>query len=258
MNLSVSNIAWSAEQDEEMYAFLERHHFAGLEIAPTRLFPQSPYDHLEEAAQFARTLQNRYRLSISSLQSIWYGVSQSIFGSDEDRRFLLGYIRKAALFAQAAKCRNMVFGCPRNRIMSSPDQQSIAIDFFREAGEICFRHGAVLAIEPNPPYYNTNYINTTAEAFSLCRAVDSPGVRVNVDLGTCIHYAEGIGFIAENIGLVNHIHISEPMLAPIEKRPIHKELKSLSYSGWFSVEMSNTGDLQTVQSVIRYIEEALS
>ena len=42
MNLSISNIAWKAEYDSEMYKYLETTGFNGLEIAPTRIFPENP------------------------------------------------------------------------------------------------------------------------------------------------------------------------------------------------------------------------
>jgi len=38
MNLSVSNIAWSAEEDESVYSLLRELGVSRLEIAPTRLW----------------------------------------------------------------------------------------------------------------------------------------------------------------------------------------------------------------------------
>ena len=49
MKLSVSNIAWSPERDETVLILLKKHGFSGVEIAPTRLFPEAPYDKIEEA-----------------------------------------------------------------------------------------------------------------------------------------------------------------------------------------------------------------
>ena len=49
MKLAISNIAWTKEKDESMYAHLLQKGFQGLEIAPTRLFSERPYEHLKEA-----------------------------------------------------------------------------------------------------------------------------------------------------------------------------------------------------------------
>ena len=39
----------------------------------------------------------------------------------------------------------------------------------------------MLAMEANPPIYNTNYINTDSEAFALVKKIDSKGFLVNLD-----------------------------------------------------------------------------
>ena len=83
MNLSISNIAWKPEQDASVYAAMEKMGYTGLEIAPTRIFPESPYTHLKEARAFARQLKEHYGLSVCSMQSIWYGRTESLFGSRE-------------------------------------------------------------------------------------------------------------------------------------------------------------------------------
>ena len=70
MKLAISNIAWNAEQDKDMYAKLQQYGFDGLEIAPTRIFPDKPYEHNEEAADFAEQLKKNYGLSIPSMHSV--------------------------------------------------------------------------------------------------------------------------------------------------------------------------------------------
>jgi sugar phosphate isomerase/epimerase len=192
------------------------------------------------------------------MQSIWRGVFESIFGSENDRKKLIDYTKKAIDFASAIQCENLVFGCPGNRIIPSPDFLPVAFDFFAQIGEYANSRGTVLAIEPNPPYYNTNFINTTEEAFSFCRKLNSKGVKVNVDIGTCLNYNESVDFLNENITLVNHIHISEPLLAPIKKRSLHRELKKLRYDRYFSIEMANVQNIEIVKEIAIYVKEALN
>jgi sugar phosphate isomerase/epimerase len=258
MKLSISNIAWSHDHDTEMYEFLQNHKFSGLEIAPTRIFPDSPYTNLTQATEYAQMLKAKFDLTISSMQSIWYGRNENIFGTDRDRNILINYTRQAVNFAEAINCRNMVFGCPQNRKIPKREYWPIAIHFFREIGALAAEHGTAIAIEPIPSYYDTNFINTTEEAFSICREINSQGVKVNVDLGTSLFFGEGLNFINRNIDLVNHIHISEPRLAIIQKRDIHRHLKVLDYSKWFSIEMKNIRSIKAVKETIKYFEEILS
>ena len=65
-------------------------------------------------------------------------------------------------------------------------------------------------MEANPPIYNTNYINTTTEALALVKKIGSKGFLVNLDLGTMIENKEALNVIAEDINLINHVHISRP------------------------------------------------
>ena len=262
MKLSISNIAWPAEFDEDMYAFLQKNGFNGLEIAPTRIFPVSPYNNLAEARRFAISLKETYDLTIPSMQSIWFGITESIFGSDSDRAKLIDYTKKSIDFAAGLNCTNLVFGCPKNRAipagMSDNDYSAIAHEFFTEIGSYAVACGVFLAIEPNPPIYNTNFINTTEEAFKICKKLNSTGIKANIDIGTLIYNNEDIEILKNNIGLINHVHISEPHLAPIEKRQLHIELlrmlKDLSYQNFISIEMSNNGDINTVKNAALYLK----
>jgi sugar phosphate isomerase/epimerase len=249
LKLSVSNIGWSAEHDEQVYEFLSNMGFAGLEIAPTRIFKESPYDNLKAAESFARDLKRRYDLTISSMQSIWYGRRERLFGTLEERLTLAEYTRKAIDF-------------PKNRIIDSDEQLPIAIAFFRELGQYASEKGIVVAIEPNPSIYGTNFINRTEEAVAFARTVGSPGIMVNVDFGTIIHNNEDLKPVFDNIGLVSHIHISEPSLVRLEKREKHKRLAEAlnrqGYSRFVSVEMRDLDDLASLKSVIGYAKEVFA
>jgi len=263
MKLSISNIAWSAEQDREMYAFLQENGFEGLEIAPTRIFPESPYENLLQANEWATTLEKEYQLIISSMQSIWYGHSEKVFGSTDERETLIAYTKKAIDFAEAISCNNLVFGNPRNR--DTADVQSnmpIAIDFFRKIGDYAAEHNCVIALEANPSMYNTRFLNYTEQAADFANKVLSPGIKVNVDLGTIICNGEDINILKQIPEFINHVHISEPGLNLIEKRNLHEQLfailKDIKYDKFVSIEMGNKGDLAKVKDIVKYIEKISS
>ncbi len=260
MKLSFSNIAWSPEQDEIMYQFLQDQKFAGLEIAPTRIFPDKPYDRLNEAGHFAGMLRQKYELSVPSIQSIWYGRNENIFGSDNEYGRLIEYTKKAVDFAAALHCGNLVFGCPKNRNKPNGADLGNAYRFFTETADYAILRGTTIALEPNPPIYGTNFINRTEDAFHL--ANDIKGLSVNVDFGAVIANSESLQIIADHIKLVNHVHISEPNLAPIKKNRLHRELcailKHNAYDKYVSVEMKNPGDIETVMRAAEYTKEVFS
>lgn len=258
MNQSISNIAWGAEHDVEMYQFLKETGYNGLEIAPTRVFPEAPYDHLSEAKDWAQELKEKYDLVIPSMQSIWYGHQEKIFGTKEERKILIDYTKKAIDFAEVIGCGNLVFGNPKNRDTEDvAGNYPTAIEFFREIGDYALEHNTVIAIEANPVIYNTHFLNRTEQAVEMAYKSSSEGVKVNVDLGTIIYDEEDINYLKQVPEYINHVHISEPGLVLIEKRELHnslfKLLKVMGYERFVSIEMGNKGDLDAVKGIVKYI-----
>ena len=260
MKLSVSNIAWSAEDDVRMYEFLEEQGISGVEIAPTRIFAESPYDKVSEIASFSRDLSENYGLMISSIQSIWYGVSENMFTTKENRLFLLEYTKKAIEFASAARCNNIVFGCPKNRKCNGDftDSYSIAVEFFHVLGKYAAEHGTVVSMEANPEIYGTDFITTTPMAIQLVKDVNSHGFKVNLDVGAMVCNEEDSLCLRQDCNLINHVHISEPYLVPVEKRPLHEDLcqvlTGFGYEGYISLENKNNNDIQALQNQILYMK----
>lgn len=257
MMLSISNIAWTAENDGSAYALMERYGYPGLEIAPTRIFPEAPYDQLEAAGAWAEALKKRYGFSIPSMQSIWYGRQEKVFSSPEERRALIDYTKKAVDFAAAIGCKNLVFGCPRNRDVPDGADRSVEIGFFKEIGDYAARNGAVIAMEANPPIYHTNYINDTASALDLIDRVGSEGFKLNLDVGTMLYGQETVESLTGKVHMIHHVHISEPGLKPVEQWALHARLKELlvdeGYQGAVSIEMGKVDDMGVLEEKMDYV-----
>ena len=257
MKLSISNIGWSEKDNFVVFQLMKKYKYSGLEIAPTRIFPVSPYDHLEEAAMWSKDLYQRYGFSIPSMQSIWYGRHERIFGTKEERQVLLDYTKKAIDFAHAVGCKNLVFGCPKNRVLPEDAEKITAVPFFKELGDYAYLKDTVIGLEANPSIYNTNYINDTKLALELIRQVDSEGFKLNLDTGTMIFNGESINELIGNVKYIKHVHISEPYLKPIEERGLRNELKNIllseGYRGYISIEMSTIDDLNILDKKLQYI-----
>lgn len=259
MKLSISNIAWSVEQDEAIYKIMKELGYQGLEIAPSRIFPRNPYEHVSEAVEWAKEIKQTYGFSISSLQSIWFGRQERLFGSKEERNILLAYTKQAIDFASALGCKNLVFGCPKNRYIQNEKDYDVAIDFFRTLGDYAAKNNTCIGMEANPPIYNTNFINTTQEAIQIVKDVDSEGFKLNLDLGTMIENNEGLDVLENEYCLINHVHISEPGLEVVKARTIHAELinklRNSLYVGFVSIEMGNKEEVCVVEETIKYLKQ---
>lgn len=258
MKLSVSNIGWKAVNDSKVYGLMKKYGYSGLEIAPTRIFPQSPYAQLQAAKVWADQLKEKDGFTVPSMQSIWYGRQEKIFGSDEERQILSDYTKSAIDFAEVIGCKNLVFGCPRNRNLPYGADASSAIAFFKEIGDYAAAHHTVIGMEANPPIYNTNYVNDTKAALELIEKVDSDGFKLNLDVGTMIQNGETLGELTDKVNNISHVHISEPGLKLIAQRELHKQLMTLlteeSYQGFVSIEMGKREDISEIEQTLHYVK----
>lgn len=259
MKLAVTQIAWQPQEEAAALDLLRERGFSALEIAPTLVAGQNPYDDTQAAADFTASLRRGWGLSVCSMQSIWYGITGSIFGPE--RQMLLDYTKRAILFAQAAGCGNLVFGCPKNRVLPQGATPEEALPFFRELGDYAASHGASVNLEANPPIYDTNFINTTAQALDMVKQVDSPGFRFNLDFGTIVENGEDVELLRGHVGEIAHVHISEPYMAPLQKRDGHSRLANLlleeNYGGYVSIEMKAAG-LDILSEAMDYVAEVFA
>ena len=257
MKLSISNIAWQNEDNEKIYALMQKYNFTGLEIAPTKIISEKPYENIEKARKWAEKLKEKYNFKIPSMQSIWYGRTEKIFSTKEERQILIDYTKKAIDFASAISCKNLVFGCPKNRNIEKDSDYDISIEFFKELGDYAYTKNTCIGMEANPAIYNTNFINDTLSAIDLVKHVNSKGFLLNLDIGTVIENNESIDELAGNVQLINHVHISEPYLALIEKRAMHKNLISIllaeNYDKYISVEMKQQENILNIENILNYV-----
>lgn len=86
MKLAVSNIAWKEQHDEAVYTLMRHYGFTGLEIAPTRFFPEVPYSHLIPMQKLAARLRE-HGFTLPSMQSLLAGHPElRLFEGTENRR----------------------------------------------------------------------------------------------------------------------------------------------------------------------------
>lgn len=253
MKLAFSNLAWDIQYDEIILQYLSKKGFTGLEIAPTKLFGATPYSCVADGIAYAKRIYECYGLRICSMQSIWYGQQGNIF-IEPQRKDLQEYTYRAIDFAAAIGCGNLVFGNPKARNRIVPDQDLQVKAFFEDISAYACSQGTCVALEANPVIYGTNFVNTTQEALDYCDSC-SGNLKVNLDLGTIIYNDESLSVLDGQMEKVNHIHISEPYLARIERRSLHSQLRNLDYNRFISVEMGAMEKLSDVTDMIDYIAE---
>jgi sugar phosphate isomerase/epimerase len=266
MKLAVSGIAWVAAEDGEVREWLSTQGIDGIEIAPTMVWP-APLQATPEDVAAQRTAWEQCGLPVVAMQALLFGQPQfALFGEPGQRSQMLEYLTGIIRLGGALGAGPLVFGSPGNRrrgALAAVEAQEIAVDFFRCAGKAAQAAGAQLCIEPNPPAYGCDFVNTAAEGAALVRAVAHPNFRLHLDAAALKLNGEvPETAIAQSFDCLAHFHISEPQLAPAGAdcgwhRRIASTLRSLGYQGFVSIEMraGRQGEnLAAVQNAVRFAQ----
>lgn len=258
MKLAISNLAWSPAEDGEVAAVLQSFDVQGIELAPTKLWPDLAQAQDVDLIAY-RAFWQRQGIHIVALQSLLFGQPELVlFRDQETRSQTLNYLRRVMHIAARLGAQILVFGSPRNRLrneLGAQQSQAIAVEFFRQVGDLAAQHDVCFCIEPNPVAYGCDFIRTTKEGVELVRAVNHPHFRLHLDAGGMTlsgdDYAEAITASRE---LLAHFHISEPQLALIgtgntDHAAAAGALRRVAYDNWVSIEMLNKTSLPNLQAV---------
>lgn len=243
--LSFSNLAWPATALSEALSLLSEFGVQGIEVAPTRiaswdaLHPKDLKNYRAELAEAG--------LVPSSLQAIFFGVNDAqLLGTPAQFETMRQHIHRIGEIGQVLGASVAVFGAPRNRNRGERPVETatdLAAERLLKLGVAAQEHGLVMAMEPVPELYNSDFLQTWQEVLSLVRQVDHPSIRLHLDTA-CV--ALGGGDIAEAISAGSaelvHFHAAQPKLGDFtEPLPGHEvagqALRAVGYEGWIAVEM---------------------
>ena len=261
MKLSISNIAWDKDQNEDVFNLIKQYKFSGIEIAPTKVFKnpkKATFDELDLFKQFV----SKHQLIMPAMQSLLYGMPHlNIFSKYPET---VSYLKRMIDVANILEIRVLVFGSPKNRYlsnMSSKDGYNKAVSFFEEVADHASKNNVVFCIEPNSKEYDCNFINTTLEGIQIVKDVNSSGFGLHLDSAVMSLNKEDMqNSISKAIPYMTHFHVSEPFLEPIinkkvDHKKIFKILKNNNYNRWVSIEMKKTesNNLDSIKSCLSYI-----
>ena len=249
MKLAFGNIAWAADEDGAIHDLLLDKQVQGIEVAPTRVWPNWDGATPAAAAAFAHTVHGA-GLATPSLQSLLFGRPDlQVFGSPQQQTDLIAHLAQVARLAAAMQARVLVFGSPKNRDrgdLTPAQAMDHAVGFFRQAGQVCADVGVILAIEANPVVYGCNFVTRWQETEELVRRCDHPGIGLHLDTAcTVLAGDDPVAAVPRVADILVHVHASEPELGPFsnprtDHLAVGDALRAAAYSGWCSVEMRRT------------------
>ena len=268
MNLAVSSIAWTNEEEAEVAAKLQELGVKYVELALTKLWDDPTRVSPEETARVVEWWKG-FGIEVVAIQSMLFArPGLKLFESEANRRECLAYLKDFVATAGAMGAKKMVFGSPKNRQkgeLTKEQADEIAVPFFTEIGEAARKHGIVFCLEPNAPQYNCDYITRAEEGAHLVRKVANAGFGLHLDAACMALAGDDLGVsIRESAEILEHFHISSPMLEQVEARDdvLHAEaakaLWDIDYDKIVSIEMrpGDTGaNVDRVQKAVEFAKQ---
>jgi sugar phosphate isomerase/epimerase len=272
MRLAMSNIAWLPAERLEAYAILAEAGITGLEIAPGLFFhaAEDPFVPESTIAEAALAEAAGAGLTLVSMQSLLFGVSGAgLFDGPEARAAFVQGMTRAIRLAGRFGIPNLVFGSPAQRRVPASMAMAEALDdaatVFRQLGDCAAAEGTRITIEANPAAYGTNFCNTLDEAEAFAALVDHPAVALILDLGAMHmngHFANVPARLPALTPRLNHVHVSEPDLAPAPAdeaalAPVLQGLRASGYAKAVSIEMKRAPEgLTAVRGAVQRLIQA--
>lgn len=247
MNLAVSSIAWANEEETEIAEKLQELGVKYVEIAPTKLWEDPTQATVEQAKAYVDWWA-QYGITVSAFQSMLFARPDlKLFESDGNRQETIAYMTKFLELAGIMGAKKLVFGSPKNRqrgVMPIEQANEVAAAFFSDLGDVAFKNGVVLCLEPNATQYNCDFITNANEGAELVREVSNPGFGLHLDTACMALAGDDLGVsIRDSKDILEHFHISSPMLEQVEYRDevdhaaAAQALRDISYDKLISIEM---------------------
>jgi len=222
--------------------------YTGWEIAPFTLGESPTALSADQRARLARQIQSA---GVEVIGLHWLLAKTE--GYHLTTNDLAVHQRTAEYLAELTRlCRDlggslMVLGSPQQRNfdaskMTHAQAEANAVAVIEQLLPALETMRVTLALEPLGPGEG-NFWNHAAQAAQVVRQIDSPWVRLHLDVKAMSTEGKPIEeVILENSAWMHHFHANDPnLLGPgmgqVPFEPIFRALRQVDYQGWVSVEV---------------------
>lgn len=260
MRLAISNIAWDISEDLSVAKLLSKFDIRAIDVAPGKYFPEPANARDEEIANVRRWWAD-HGIRITGMQALLFGTTGlNVFGDKTSQQAMLDHLQAVCRIGAGLGATRLVFGSPKNRDRSNlSDAQALeqAVSFFRRLGDVAQAHDVIVCLEPNPTQYGANFMTTSGETAHVVAAVNHAAIRMQFDTGALTINGESPEAVLGNcVGLIGHVHASEPDLVPLgdggtDHQLMHKALQQHLPDHVVSIEMVATNGEPHLHSIER-------
>ncbi len=247
MKFAICNETYQGWDFERTCAHVAQTGYDGIEVAPFTL-KHDPRELTVDDAQRCRETASRAGLEILGLHWLLVKPAWLHLTTPDDllRKDTVKFAKHLAEICAAMGGSVLVWGSPFQRNVE-PDWQyedafQRAADTLSQAAAHAQGLGVAIAMEPLART-ETNFLNTAEETVRLIETVNSPGLRLHLDVKAMSDEAKPIpDIIRENRKHIAHFHANDPNLrgpgfGEVQFEPIAAALEEVGYAGYVSVEV---------------------
>lgn len=231
----------------DQIAFMAKHGFGALEDNGMRSRSVSEQRRIGDALR-----EHGLRMGVFVAHSISWDEPSLTTGEPGPRRRFLDEIRASVEVAQrvGATWMTVVPGA-RDLRLDTGYQTAYLVETLREAAAILEPHDLVMVLEPlnNRRDHPDQFLTHTAQAYQICRAVDSPACKILYDIYhqqiTEGNHLPNLDAAWEEIGYVqvgDHPGRNEPTTGEINFRTVFGHLHDQGYDGIVGMEHGMAGE----------------
>jgi sugar phosphate isomerase/epimerase len=249
MRLAICNETFRDHDFAGSCAEAARHGYAGLEVAPFTL--GNPENLTPSEAEKYGTIVRDHGLEMVGLHWL-LAQTEGYHLTHPDpliHKRTFKYARHLAEICAAMHGKIMVWGSPKQRSLepewSRADAEARFIDFFQRLSPHLAALDVTIAFEFLGPT-ETNFINTAEETIRLLKIIDSPNVRLHLDVKAMSSDKKPIPeIVRDSLSWTAHFHANDPNLrgpgmGNVDFPAIATELIQGGYEQWVSVEVFDT------------------
>jgi len=231
----------------DQIAFMAEQGFTALEDNGMKGRSQSEQSRIADALR-----EHDMQMGVFVAHSISWGEPALVTGEDEPRRQFLDEIRESVEVADRVDATWMtVVPGARDLRLDAGYQRANLVEVLREAVEILEPHDLVMVLEPlnNRRDHPNQFLTHTAQAYEICRAVDSPACKILYDIyhqqiteGNLIPNLDAAWDEIAYVQLGDNPGRNEPTTGEINFRNVFEHLYDKGYEGIVGMEHGISGE----------------
>ena len=257
MKFGVSNIALPSFDHALLLHKIAELGFTGLEVAPSRVWLNTSQGLDPKNVEAYRKIVEGSGLQVIGLHSLFFDHPElGLFKGDQTRKQTLEFLSHLSAVCRDLGGRTLIYGGGRRRgDVPLKAAKHEAIDFMGDLAQLISDHGTCFCFEPLGPN-DTDFIHTIQDSLEIVLAVNSPTLKIQVDVKALVANRELACKPLEAAGEhLTHVHVNEPgfvtlgSTGDIDHAMFGALLRQIEYNGYVSIEQKLMNEINPIADI---------